>query len=486
MNKKIQQKSITTNALMNALLSISSFIFPLITFPYVSRVLGPESIGKVSLALTIIDYFLIISQFGIPFYAIRECAKVRDDKEKLSRVTHEIFILNMIFTIISYILLAITIYLVPQLREEKMLYFVVAFTIILSTIGMEWLFKAKEEYSYITIRSVVFKFISIILMFILVHSESDYVLYGMTTVIAAAGSCIMNLIQARKIISFKNVGNYNVFKHVKHVIIFFIIAVCWIRYDKAILGFVCGNEELGYYEVGSKFLSIANALIISLSNVILPRLSYFEKKGASKQINAILNKSFQIMIIFSISIVVYIIAFSKQCVLFIAGDQFENSIMPLNILIVVVLINGIANYILYQLLIPKGREKTGALLLVITVCVGIPLNIILANYFLSIGSAIAYLTSKILLTLLYSCSCRKKMLELVNNINFVNLILAILCGLLLSFWTVLLPLQNYIIVIISLLLYCIGYFGILVLRKEATAVALWKWALNIPKSLMNQ
>ena len=190
----MKQKSLKLNVIMNMILTMSSFIFPLITFPYVSRILLPEGTGKVSFATSLISYFSMFAQLGIPMYGIRACAKVRDNRQELTRTAQELLIINLIMSVISYVVLFIAIAFVPRLQSEKTLYVIVSFTIILTSIGMEWLYKALEQYTYITIRSVIFKFIALIAMFLLIHKKSDYVIYGGISILAASASNIFNFI----------------------------------------------------------------------------------------------------------------------------------------------------------------------------------------------------------------------------------------------------------------------------------------------------
>lgn len=171
MSHKKGDKSLKLNFIMNALLTMSSFIFPLITFPYVSRVLLPVGTGKVSFATSLISYFSMFAQLGIPTYGIRACAKVRDNREELTRTAHELLIINLVMDVISYLALAAALVFVPRLQEDKTLYVVVSFTIVLTSVGMEWLYKALEQYTYITVRSIIFKFIALIAMFLLVREQ---------------------------------------------------------------------------------------------------------------------------------------------------------------------------------------------------------------------------------------------------------------------------------------------------------------------------
>ena len=138
--KHMKQKSLKLNVIMNMILTMSSFIFPLITFPYVSRILLPEGTGKVSFATSLISYFSMFAQLGIPTYGIRACAKVRDNRQELTRTAQELLIINLIMSVISYVVLFIAIAFVPRLQNEKTLYVIVSLTIILTSIGMEWLY----------------------------------------------------------------------------------------------------------------------------------------------------------------------------------------------------------------------------------------------------------------------------------------------------------------------------------------------------------
>lgn len=165
-----KQKSIKVNFIMNAVLTMSSFIFPLITFPYVSRILMPEGMGKVAMGTAVVAYFALLARLGIPMYGIRACAEVRDDKAKLSKVVHELFLINLFMTGISYFVFFGTVFAVPAFRAEYVLYLVIGLTLVFETIGVEWLYKGLEEYSYITYRSIFFKIIALIATFLFIHT----------------------------------------------------------------------------------------------------------------------------------------------------------------------------------------------------------------------------------------------------------------------------------------------------------------------------
>ena len=144
-----KKASLKINFIMNSILTMSQFIFPLITFPYISRILLPVGTGKVSFATSIVSYFALFAQLGIPTYGIRACAKVRDDKKELTRTVQEIFIINLVMSLITYVVFFFAIYYVPRLRQDKELLMIIGLTIFFNAIGMEWLYKALEQYTYV-------------------------------------------------------------------------------------------------------------------------------------------------------------------------------------------------------------------------------------------------------------------------------------------------------------------------------------------------
>jgi len=247
-NNNSKQKSLKLNFIMNAILTMSSFVFPLITFPYISRILLPAGTGKVSFATSLIAYFAMFAQLGIPTYGIRACARVRDDKEKLTRTVHELFIINLVGSIIAYTALFVALAFVPRLQEDKTLYLIISVTIILNCFGMEWLYKALEHYTYITVRSIVFKFIALVAMFAFVHKQSDYVIYGGLTILAASASSIFNFIHVHNYITLKPMGGYHFKHHFKAVVVFFAMSCATTVYtnmDTVMLGFMKTDVDTG-------------------------------------------------------------------------------------------------------------------------------------------------------------------------------------------------------------------------------------------------
>ena len=206
---------------MNAILAASTIVFPLITFPYISRVLLVEGNGKIAFASSVVNYFSMIASLGIPTYGIRACAQVRGDKEKLSHTVQELLIINMVTTGISLLAFLVSLVTVPQFAAEKELMLINGVSMVLATLGVTWLYSALEQYAYITVCSMAFKVIGIVLMFLFVKAPEDYIIYGAVSVVAGSGSYVLNLINLRKYVSLKKNGKYNFRRHIKPIFVFF-------------------------------------------------------------------------------------------------------------------------------------------------------------------------------------------------------------------------------------------------------------------------
>ena len=184
----MQIRSVKFNFVMNFILTASNFIFPLITFPYVSRILGASGTGKVSFAISIVSYFTMAAALGIPTYGIRAVARVRNNQEKLNKTVQEILSIHLVMMVLVLLAYIVAIDFIPRFQSDKLLFWIVGITILLDPLGVNWLYQGLEQYGYIAKRSIFLKFISLILMFIFIHSSEDYVFYGVTSILASAGS----------------------------------------------------------------------------------------------------------------------------------------------------------------------------------------------------------------------------------------------------------------------------------------------------------
>ena len=467
MNKKVQ--SIKINFVMNSILTMSSFIFPLITFPYVSRILLPSGIGKVSLATSVITYFTMFAQLGIPTYGIRACAKVRDNRKELTKVSQELLIISIIMSAISYMILFILLFSVSKFRCEKELYVILSFTILLTAIGMEWLYKALEQYTYITMRSVIFKFIALIAMFFLVHKQTEYVVYGGITIFAASASNILNLFNAYKYINLKPVGNYNFKRHIKPVLIFFAMSCATTIYtnlDTVMLGFMTTDADVGYYNAAVKIKVILVSVVTSLGTVLLPRASYYIQMGELKEFRRITRKALNFVFLMAMPLMLYFIYFAKEGIFFLSGDNYVGAIIPMQVIMPTLLLIGITNILGIQILVPTGREKIVLYSEIVGAIVDVIINALLIPVYASTGAAIGTLIAEFAVFFVQIYILRDEILDAFRYIPYVKIIIALLFGSIISLGVKMLNVGCFFSLIISSILFFGSYGVVLLILKE--------------------
>lgn len=462
--------SVKKNFIMNTILTVSSFVFPLITFPYIARVLLSEGTGAVSFAKSIIAYFLMISALGIPTYGIRACAQVRDDKEKLSKTAQELLIINVLMCLITYVLLALAIIFIPKLRAEKTLYVILSSTLILNAIGMEWLFKALEQYTYITIRSIIFNIIGVIFMFLFVREQSDYIVYGAISVGASSLGYICNLIYAQKYISLKPAGHYGLKQHLKPVLIFFSMACAITVYtnlDLIMLGFMRNDAEVGYYHAAIRIKEILLAVITSLGAVLLPRLSYYIQNQMLEEFRKTTKKAINFVFLAASPLMIYFLIYAESGILLLSGADFMGAVLPLQILMPTLLLIGLTNLLGMQILVPLGREKVVLYSVIAGAVIDLILNAFLIPKLGPVGAAIGTLVAEVIVLVVQLIGLRKdNMSEAFRRVQYWKIFLGILAGCAVSFWVLFLDLGSLFTLLISAVLFFAAYFAVLLITKE--------------------
>lgn len=469
MKETTKQSSLKVNMIMNVILTVSSIIFPIITFPYVSRVVGAEGIGTVTFVTSVVTYFSMFAQLGIPTYGIRACAKVRDDKQELTKVVHEILILNTITCLISYVALAIALAIVPRFAEEKMLFVILSSTILLNALGVEWLYKALEQYSYITIRSLICKVVAFGALFVLVRSEQDYIMYGAVSIFAAAASNILNFLNLRKYISFRPVGNYHVTRHVKMVFVFFAMSIAITIYtnlDNVMLGFMQSDLEVGYYTAAVKVKSVLVNVVTAVSTVLLPRASYYVDKGLLEDFFKITRKAMNFVVLIAVPCTIYFMVYAKEGILLLSGEGFENAILPMQIIMPTLIFIGMTNILGIQMMVPLGKEKIVLYSTIWGAIVDLIVNALTIPTFGAAGAAFGTLIAE-LVVLIYQVIVTKDMSKKVlSGIRWHVVLLGCATGVLCGLWAKALNLAVFWVLVVSAVCFFGAYLVILLLAKE--------------------
>lgn len=415
-----KKPSITLNFIMNIILTMSSFVFPLITFPYVSRILGADGNGKIQMATSFVAYFVLVSQLGIPTYGIKACAALRDDRKALSKTAHELLFISIITTAISYVVFFVLLGFIPQLKQEKLLYIISCCSVLLSTLGVEWLFKATEQYSYITVRSVIFKLIGLVAMFLLVHQESDYQIYAAISVFASYGSALLNLTQLPKYIDLKPMGGYNIRQHLKPVLILFAYTCATTVYSNmasVMLGFMTTDADVGYYAVSIKLKNILVSIVTALGAVLLPRVSYYYKQGKMEDFWKTITRSMHVVLLMAAPMALYCMLVAAPAIRFLAGDGYSQSILPM-IWIMPSLLFIAATYVIgIEVLIPSGKESIVLIASAVAAVVDIIVNALLIPSMKATGAAIGTLVAEAVVFIIQFLYMRKQMTPILRSVR---------------------------------------------------------------------
>ena len=470
MEKMHKVHSVKYNFIMNFILTASGFIFPLITFPYVSRILLETGNGKVAFVTAYVNYFLMVAQLGIPTYGIRACARVRDDKEKLSRTYQELMIINLVTTTLVTGVYFITLFTVPQLFENRTMFLINSCTFILQFMGTNWLFQALEQYDYITVRNIIFKVISIVLMFILVRQSGDYIIYSTITMFAAYGSNVLNFFRARKYVTFRKKGVYDFKQHFRPIMTLFAQSLAisiYTNLDTIMLGFMKGDAQVGYYSAATRIKVILTSLVTSLGNVLLPRMSYYVKKGMHGEFSRLMVKAMNFALFISIPLALFFFISSSESLRFLAGGRYEPAAMTLSFLALCVIPIGITNVIGIQVLTPLEDEKHVMISVVAGAVTDFLLNLAFIPAFGSTGAAAATLIAEIVVLIMQLRYAKDIIKPVRRYIKLPKYVITGLCAAVPTFLLHLIPFPHPVInVIIEVVVFFGIYAGILYVAKD--------------------
>lgn len=476
-----QQKSVFYNFIMNVILTMSSFIFPLITFPYVSRILLPVGTGKVSFAASVVNYFLLLAQLGIPTYGIRACAKVRDSEEELSKTVQEILLISILMCAFAYVLFFASLLCVPRFQEERKLLIVTSASILFTTLGVEWLFKALEMYSYITWRSIIFKCIGLLAMFLLVHEQEDYVIYGAISIFASSASNILNFIYLHKLVDLKKRFKLDLKKHMKPILIFFAMSCAttvYLNLDTTMLGFIKTDADVGYYNAAVKIKNMLVSIVTSLGAVLLPRVTAYLERNETEKFKKLSKKAIRFVLFASLPMLTYFVVFARQGVLLLSGDEYVNAIMPMQIMMPTLLFIGLTNIMGIQILVPMGKESKVLASTVVGAVIDLILNTILIPKYSVVGAAIGTVTAELAVFIYQYFSDRILFRDLFKNINPWKFVISSLIAVLGSVWVLKLELGYFFSLLLSCMCFAIVYFVCLLVLKEAFVQEIVEMVLN--------
>lgn len=393
-------KSIKVNFIYNILLNVLNVLFPLITAPYVARVLLPENVGLYNFANTYAAYFALVAALGIPTYGIREVAKCRDSRNALQSLFSEIFTINVISTFFVSIIFVVSIFVVGQLHENWLFFIVAGIVVYTKPFSIEWVYQGLENFGFITIRSFIVKLLCVISLFLFVHNVEDVLIYLWISVSATILNQIWNFVVLAKSgikvsLKFTDLG-----KHIRPILLLFASAIAISIYailDTLMLGFMANYSEVAFYNNASNLSKSILAVVTSLSIVAMPRLSYYMKNQEWDEINLLIKKSMGIISFLAIPMAFGMVLAAPVFIPLFLGEAFEGAVLPLQIMAFVIVAIGFNNLTGVQVLIGLGYDK----LFLYSVLSGAFLNFVLNSIFIpELGASGAALASVMAETLI--------------------------------------------------------------------------------------
>lgn len=462
--------SIMKNTIFNMLKTVSSLLFPLITIPYVTRVLGVENYGKVNFGTSIINYFTLIAALGLTTYAIRECSRVRDDKAKLSQLASELFSINMVTTLVSYVLLAVLLIVFPKFQGYRQLIIIQGTVILMTTVGCDWLNSAMEDFQYISIRTIVFQVISLVLMFIFVRNTDDYLKYAMISAFSAGGANLLNVHYRRRYCRLGFTTRIPWKRHLSPILLLFVMSLAQTVFtsaDMTMLGFMKGDYEVGIYSTAIKIERIISQVVSSNVFVLMPRMSYLYATGDQEKINSMLRKILAVFLVIGLPCFAGAFAIAKDLILLVAGVEYAAAGVPLQIAMFSFLFSLVGGSFLGNVvLLSSGKEKDYMIICCIAAALNVVLNAALIPFLGAIGATIttAFCSFAMLAMLLFAARKRVK-LEKIGKLFFAP----VLGGLLIiAYCFLIMPLIPSLLLRIAVCVVgsCILYLAVLLATKN--------------------
>lgn len=387
-------------------------LFPLITFPYAARIFMADGIGQINFLSSIISYVTLLTSLGIPMYAIRETARVRDNPKELSKTAIEILLLHFCFTLIGYIAVFIIAFSVPKVTTDIPLFLLLSTSILFTTIGCDWFYQGIEDFKYITIRAITIRAICLILLFLFVHTKDDLIYYAAYTVLSCVGNNIFNFIRLRKYIkpSLISFEILDIKKHLSPVFRIFVlnlIVSIYINLDTVMLGFLQNTSAVGYYTGASKLTKMLLGIVTSLGTVMVPRLSNLVKNGQTEEFKKLSQKAVDYVIAFSFPLFLGLFATSSTLIELFCGPSYAPAVPTLQILSPILLFIALSNVLGIQMLYPQGKENIVIRCTMVGALVNFTLNMLFIPVLSNDGAAIATCAAEFMVTFVMIITGRK-------------------------------------------------------------------------------
>lgn len=464
--------SLKKNAALNTIKTLCQVIFPIITIPYISRTLGKANYGKVNFTASIISYFALFAAFGINNYATREGARIRDDKEKLEKLTNQLFTITLVTSVVSIIVILITAFGIIEDNDNQILILIQGATIIFTVLGADWVNTIFEDYKYITIRYICVQIVSLILLLSLVKTSRDFILYATILTIANSGANLFNILYIRKYVHLRPRFSSGITSHLKPMLIlvgYSFALTIYVNSDTTLLGIFKGDADVGIYSIAAKIYLVVKQVLNASIMVSVPRIATYLGKKDKESYKNLLNVVFDFLILIVLPAMVGLFMMSDEVILLAGGAEYEAASVPLKILSVSLCFAVFGCYFSNCFLLPNKLDKEMFIATIAGCITNIGLNILIIPKYSYIGTAITTLLAEMIVIAI--CFVKSRSIEKVtiNKRNTMSVFAG--CVLIVAVCLVFKhTIDQYIIrTIIAIFISVLGYGFVLIIFKNSVA-----------------
>lgn len=404
--------SIKKNFVYNILLNISNVAFPIITIPYVSRILGVDQIGQFSFVTTLVEYFVLFAALGKNLFGSREIAKLKDDKQSCNRLFNQLFTINIISSTLVSLIFVLSLFFIAQLTEMKHLLLVAGIPLYFSSLDINWFYSGLEKFKLISLRSVFVKFFLLVGLLCLVKTKNDLIIYVLLNSLTFLINYVINFCYFIKegFCVRLDLSNYRI--NLKGLILFLFSSLAmqiYLMVDTVMLGFMSSFYELGIYSSAIKSVRILMPIMTSLGMVMLPRLSYCNNLGNVVESRRMLDYAFELVNFCSWPLMAYFFCIADVFILFFLGLSFEEAAMPLRICSILFVVSNFSYFLGIQVITMASYESKYLIATICGMALNFLLNIILIPLMGARGAALASVIGEIgvsVMCLYYVCKLK--------------------------------------------------------------------------------
>ena len=391
------------NYFYNLLLTLANLLFPVLSFPYVSRVIGPEGIGHVQFVFSFAQYFTIIASIGVPIYGMKEISKYRNDSHERSRVFSELVILNLISCFLLSVLYMSIILSMHYFASNIEMYLLATILILLGFTNVEWLYSGLEEFKSIALRSVFFKIVSLILLYIFIRQRSDFRIYLYLMMFSYLANNVVSLFLLKNKVKIV-LRDLHLARHLMPLLYILgttLAASMYADMDTVLLGFLSDNKTVGFYTAAVKLSKISIPFVTSMAVILLPKIANEFGENNLDEAQLTLDKAFKFISFFGVPVVFGLALLAPEFIMLFSGREFLPATNSMRLLSFLPLIVGFAHFLLFMILVPSGKNRQMFICVLFGVISSLILNVLLIPKYQQVGSSIANIFSEIIVTALY-------------------------------------------------------------------------------------